>query len=109
MISIQISDGSRNGVVTFHGDEALEPCNFDLAGEFTVQSIIDLFWLITATAEGTAQGIYPIDGHLCAPYEMLRVFELTAVTVTGVPDAWAEELEAEMLQSEDEFSNGAVS
>ncbi|ECZ5819244.1 hypothetical protein F8V45_23730 [Salmonella enterica] len=109
MVDIQISDGTRTGVVTFYGDEALEPCDFSVTGDFSVESIMSLFWLITATAEGTGQGIYPMNGPLCAPYEMLRVFELTAVTVTGVPETWQEEMEAEMYQSEEEFSYGAVS
>ncbi|RAU45262.1 hypothetical protein DBY68_016720 [Pseudocitrobacter sp. RIT415] len=109
MITIQISDGSRSGVVTFLGDEALEPCNFEVSGDFNVRSIINLFWIITATAEGSAQGIYPIDGALCAPYEMLRVFALTAVTATGVPDTWYEEMEAELQQSREEFQSDAVS
>jgi len=109
MIDIQISDGSRSGVVTFHGDEALEPCNFSVTGDFTVRTIINLFWMITATAEGTGQGIYPIDGALCAPYEMLRVFELTAVSVTGVPADWLEEIEAEHQQAEEEFGDDSVS
>ncbi|WP_275150363.1 hypothetical protein [Citrobacter freundii] len=109
MVDIQISDGTRTGVVTFYGDEALEPCDFSVTGDFSVESIMNLFWLITATAEGTGQGIYPINGPMCAPYEMLRVLELTSINVTGIPDDWAAELEAEMYQSEEEFSNGAVS
>lgn len=55
MVDIQISDGTRTGVVTFYGDEALEPCDFSVTGDFSVESIMNLFWLITATAEGTGQ------------------------------------------------------
>ncbi|EBZ5074369.1 hypothetical protein NT934_004073 [Salmonella enterica] len=109
MVDIQISDGTRTGVVTFYGAEALEPCDFSVTGDFSIESIMNLFWLITATAEGTGQGIYPINGPMCAPYEMLRVFELTAVTATGVPEAWQEEMEAELQQSYEEFESDSVS
>lgn len=109
MIDIQITDGTRNGVITFHGDEAFEPCNFDVSGDFTSNDISSLFWLITMTGEGTAQGIYPLDGQLCAPYELLRVLALTSVTVSGVPDEWVEEMEAATYSDEEQFTDGSVS
>lgn len=109
MIDIQITDGARNGMITFHGDEAFEPCNFDVSGNFTSNDISSLFWLVTMTGEGTAQGIYPLDGQLCAPYELLRVLALTSVTVTGIPPDWEEEMEADAYGNEGQFSEGAVS
>ena len=109
MINIQITDGARNGMIIFHGDEAFEPCNFDVIGDFTSNDISSLFWLVTMTGEGTAQGIYPLDGQMCAPYELLRVLALTSVTVSDVPQDWTEEMEADAYGNEEQFTEGGVS
>lgn len=108
MISVQLNAGEKSGSATFAGDEVSEPCQVTTAGDFTLADVQAMFWLINLTAEGTGQGIYPMERDICAPYELLAVMALSAVEVSGVPQDWQEEIDAMASDASERFDMGGV-
>lgn len=109
MITVQLSKGEQRGTIAFAGDEVTEPCEMTVAGDFSLQDIQVLFWNITLTAEGAAQGIYPLKNNVCAPYEVLNVMKIYSIEVSGVPQDWQDELAAIEQDTDERFAQGEQS
>ena len=109
MITVQLSKGDQNGVISFAGDEVTEPCEMTVTGDYSLQDIQALFWHITNTADGAAQGIYPLTDNVCAPYELLSVMKIYSIEVSGVPQDWQDELAAIEQDTEERFEQGEQS
>ncbi|PLR29724.1 hypothetical protein CYR55_22650 [Chimaeribacter californicus] len=108
MIDIQINDGTRQGVITFQGDEVTEPCSFDVSGEFSIADIEAIVWLATMTADGTGQGIHELQGQVSEPRSLILALRVCAVQVTGVPQDWEDEMDSIEQDAERRFEEGAV-
>ncbi|WP_147200798.1 hypothetical protein [Pantoea sp. CCBC3-3-1] len=103
MITVQLKTTEKSGSVMFSGNEVLEPCEIIVTGDYSLKDIQAMFWLMTLTAEGTGQGIYPLIDNVCPPSEFISVMTLSAVEVVGIPDDWQSDLDA-LLDEEAERS-----
>lgn len=109
MITVQLKNADQTGAVTCVGDELTEPCEISVSGDFTLKNIQSMFWLATLTAEGTGQGIYPMEGNVCSPAELLRVMSLSGVEVSAVPQEWTDGLEQLAAEADKEFAQDSAS